>query len=173
MNITTKKWRFVAALTSVLAIACVNPGVVELSPGTYLVSKTDKAGIFGNASAMKAQAINEANAFARSKSKVAIPISTHDSPMGIGHFASFDYQFKLVDPGSVEARPTPLFQSPDVVVQNNEKSTVQIETKDTSTRRPDMYAQLLKLDDLHKRGILTNAEFDAEKARILSGSGSP
>jgi hypothetical protein len=91
-------------LTIAISPGCVsNPGVVELSPDTYLISKTDKAGAFGNPSALKAQTIDEANAFARSKGKIAIPISTHESPMGIGHFASFDYQFKLIDSGSPEA----------------------------------------------------------------------
>ena len=33
----------------------------------------------------------------------------------------------------------------------------------------DMYAELLKLDDLLKRGILTQAEFDAHKTKLLNG----
>ncbi len=164
----------VAAFTLALLPGCAsNPGVVQLSPDTYLISKTDKAGILGNASAMKAKAINEANEFARSKGKVLIPISTHESPLGIGRLASFDYQFKLVDADSLEARATPLIQRADVVVQKDEKSTVQVETKDASSKQPDMYAQLIKLDDLHKRGILTDAEFEAAKAKVLAGSASP
>ena len=34
----------------------------------------------------------------------------------------------------------------------------------------DMYAELLKLDDLLKKGILTQAEFDAEKTKLLNGA---
>jgi len=33
----------------------------------------------------------------------------------------------------------------------------------------DVYAELLKLDDLFKKGILTQAEFDALKAKVLGG----
>ena len=33
----------------------------------------------------------------------------------------------------------------------------------------DVYSELLKLDDLLKKGILTQAEFDARKATVLSG----
>src|SRR6185503_12532274 len=33
---------------------------------------------------------------------------------------------------------------------------------------PDLYADLLKLDDLHKRGILTGAEFESEKGKLLN-----
>jgi uncharacterized membrane protein YdbT with pleckstrin-like domain len=33
---------------------------------------------------------------------------------------------------------------------------------------PDVYAQLEKLDELRQRGVLTQAEFEAQKARLLS-----
>lgn len=33
----------------------------------------------------------------------------------------------------------------------------------------DVYAELLKLDDLLKKGILTQAEFEAQKAKVLGG----
>ncbi|MCW0453237.1 hypothetical protein NB721_002323 [Xanthomonas sacchari] len=33
---------------------------------------------------------------------------------------------------------------------------------------PDLYAELLKLDDLRKKGLLTEAEFQAQKAKLLS-----
>ena len=35
---------------------------------------------------------------------------------------------------------------------------------------PDFYDKLLKLDDLRKRGILTDAEFEAEKKKLLEGN---
>jgi hypothetical protein len=160
-------------LTALILAGCAsNPGVVQLSPDTYLITKTDKGGVFGNASAMKANAINEANSFAQSKGKIAIPVSTHESPMGIGHFASFDYQFRLVDPNSPDARSTPLIQRPDVVVQKDEKTTVNVDNKDITSKQPDVYTQLLKLDDLRKKGIITDAEFETQKAKILNGSGN-
>jgi hypothetical protein len=84
---------------------CANPGIVKLSPDTYLLSRTDKGGIFGNASAMKANVIREANEFAASRGKIAVPISLKESPMYIGHFASVDYQFRVVDESDPEARP--------------------------------------------------------------------
>ena len=34
----------------------------------------------------------------------------------------------------------------------------------------DLYAELLKLDELLKKGILTQAEFDAEKTKLLNGA---
>ena len=34
----------------------------------------------------------------------------------------------------------------------------------------ELYADLLKLDDLHKKGILTDAEFETEKKKVLARS---
>lgn len=97
---TTQKAALVLAslMAFYLAGCASNPGVVQVAPGTYMLSRIDRAGIFGNEAALKAKVINEANAFAKSKGKVAIPISTHLDPMGPGHLASFEYQFRLVDP---------------------------------------------------------------------------
>lgn len=159
----------VAVLVSIIAGCAANPGIVEMSPGTFLLSREDKAGLFGNASAMHAAVIEEANKFAASKGKVAIPISTHETPLYPGHFATFDYQFRLVDPDSPEAKPTPLVQRPDVVVEQTEHKTVDVQTT-TPSAKPDLYTELMKLDDLHKRGLLTDDEFQTQKAKLLNAN---
>ena len=149
--------------------ACANPGIVQLSPDTYMLSRTDKGGVFGNSAAMKAGVISDANAFAQSKGKVVIPLTTHETPMEVGRgFATFDYQFKLVDPNSPEARSTALIQRPDVVIENNERPNVDVRNKDVSDKPKDLYSEMLKLDDLHKRGLLTDQEFEAQKKKLLS-----
>jgi hypothetical protein len=33
----------------------------------------------------------------------------------------------------------------------------------------DLYSEILKLDELRKRGLLTDAEFDAQKKKLLDG----
>lgn len=160
-------WTFL--LIGTIAGCAANPGIVEMSPGTYLLSREDKAGIFGNPSAMHAEVIAEANKFAVSKGKVVIPITTHETPMYPGHFATFDYQFRLVDPDSPDAKPTPMIQRADVVIEQTEKKTVDVHPAGTAAPAPDVYTELLKLDDLRKKGIITEDEFQAQKAKILAG----
>ena len=41
---------------------------------------------------------------------------------------------------------------------------------DMVTPPNDLYARLLELDDLRKKGILTQQEFDAQKTRVLGGA---
>ena len=151
-------------------MGCANPGIVKLSQDTYMLSRTDKGGVFGNASAMKADVIREANEFAASQGKIAIPISLNESPMYIGHFASVDYQFRVVDESDPEARRINLVPRPNVVIEKTEKTTMDVNTKDQTNRPKDIYPELLKLDDLRKRGILSQEEFDAQKKKLLGGN---
>jgi Short C-terminal domain len=141
-----------------------NPGVVQTAPGVYFISREDKAGVFGNPSAMKADVIREANDFAAKQGKVAIAVSTNGTSLYPGHFATFDYQFKLVDPDSPEAKATNV-----LVPTPNVRTQVDVRSHDapTPTVKPDVYAELVKLDDLHKKGILTDAEFEAQKKKLL------
>ena len=55
----------------------------------------------------------------------------------------------------------------NVTIENAESANVGTDTTDDSDGRKDVYAELIKLDDLRKRGILTDAEFEAEKKRLL------
>jgi hypothetical protein len=159
--------RIMAISAFVSLTGCANPGIVKLSPDTYLLSRTDKGGLFGNASAMKAEVINEANEFAAKQGKIAIPISLNDSPMFIGHFASVDYQFRVVDASDPEAQRVNLVPRPDVVIEKTEKTSVDVRTKDQSNHQKDVYAELIKLDDLRKRGILSDTEFEEQKKKLL------
>ena len=155
---------------AVAVTGCANPGIVKLSPDTYMLARTDKGGVFGNASAMKADVIREANEFAASQGKIAIPISLNESPMYIGHFASVEYQFRVVDASDPEAGRVNLVPRPNVVIEKTEKTLIDVKTKDQTDRPKDVYTELLKLDDLRKRGILSEAEFEAQKKKLLSGN---
>lgn len=154
----------VALLAAALA-GCANPGIVPMSQDTFMLTKADRAGIFGNAAALKAEVIQEANAFAASKGKAAVPIASNETPMAPGRFASFEYQFRLVDSTDPAARGGALLPRPNTVIENTGKTTVEVRTEPV---KHDVYTELLKLDDLHKRGVLTDAEFAAEKQRLLA-----
>ena len=158
-----------AAVAAAFA-GCANPGIVKMSPDTYMLTRTDKGGIFGNASAMKADVIREATTFAEQQGKVAIPLSTKETPMRPGQFASFEYQFRVVDPHDPEARRTSLTPRADVVIEKIEKVDANLKTKDETPKAKDVYAELVKLDELRKRGILTEAEFEEQKRKLLAGN---
>ncbi|MBX9630240.1 MAG: SHOCT domain-containing protein [Burkholderiales bacterium] len=157
-----------AIVVGFVASGCANPGIVKLGPDTYMLSRTDKGGVFGNASAMKADVIREANEFAAKQGKVAVPVTLHESPMYIGHFASVEYQFRVVDASDPDAQKVILVPRPDMVIESTGKASVDVKTTDETKRQPDVYSELIKLDDLRKRGILSDAEFEAQKKKLLN-----
>jgi hypothetical protein len=76
-----------------------------MSPGVYELARADHGGIFGNEEALKAGVIRDASAFAESQGKVAIPVAARQHPVGImGDWASYTYDFKVVDKDSPEAK---------------------------------------------------------------------
>ena len=59
--------------------------------------------------------------------------------------------------------------APTVPKASNVLAPEHAQTDQVASTAPvkDVYAELLKLDDLLKKGILTQAEFDAQKAKVL------
>jgi hypothetical protein len=169
--------RIVTVVIAVSLVACANPEIVEVSPGTYLLARTDRAGMFGNASAMKVDVIREANEFAASKGKVVVLLSLRETPMRVGQYASIEYQFRLADTDDPQATSgTSLsphistLPSTDVVIETTDKLSTENHAEGDIDKSKDVYDELIKLDDLRKRGILTDEEFDAEKKELLDGN---
>lgn len=165
---TTFKVFFLALVCGLVTACASNPGVVQLSPDTYLLAKSDKAGIFGNAASFKAEVIREANSFAAAQGKVAIPIALNQTPVGPGRLATIEYQFRVLSSADPEVRRTSLAQRPDVVVESTNRTSIDLKNP-AETKAVDVYGELFKLDELRKRGVLTDAEFEIEKKRLLSG----
>jgi len=153
----------------VVILGCANPSIVKLSPDTYMLSKEDHAGIFGSMAKLKADVISEANAFAESQGKVAVPLHAKEKPVGgPGQWASFEYQFRVVDKNDPEARRTSLSPAPNMTIEKTEKVDVDIKSKDLTSQYKDVYTELIRLDDLRNRGILTEEEFQTLKKKLLS-----
>lgn len=160
------KCKILAVSLSIVLAACATAQPVPLGNDTYMISQTSAGGIFKAMGSLKSDVIARANAFAESKGKVAVPVSAVESPAIPGQrMPNFEYQFRLVDKGDPRAAGGGLVKTPDMVVEVNQNAPEQpapVQSKDT-------YTELLKLDDLRKRGVITDEEFATEKARILSG----
>lgn len=70
--------------------------MIQTGPNTYMISKSSAAGAFANTSQLKIEVIREANAFAASKGKIAVRISSEDNRPAHG-LPSFEYNFRLAD----------------------------------------------------------------------------
>ena len=156
-------------LLAVAICGCSNPGVVEISPDTYMLAREAHGGIFASPAALKAGVIEDANKFASSKGKVAVPISSQEKPMGNGpaQWASFEYQFRVVDKDDPIVRRAQLVKNPNVIIQKEDQD---ITDKKTGKSEPhqDMYTELMKLEELRKSGVITDEEFAVQKKKVLS-----
>ena len=159
---------YLLLLCATVLAGCANPGIVKISPDTYMLAREAHGGIFASAAKLKADVIEDANAFAESQGKVAIPISAKEKPMGIGpaQWASFEYQFRVVDKNDSVVRRTQLIHNPNIVIQKPDPDAM-TPVPGEQGYSGDLYSKLLKLEDLRKRGILTEAEFDVQKRKLL------
>jgi hypothetical protein len=143
---------------------CAVAEPVPLGNDTYMISQTSAGGVFKAMGALKSEVITRANTFAASKGKVAIPIASKESPAYPGHMPNFEYQFKLVNKEDAQASGGALMPRADVVVEMQATPPAQ---GNNSGKSNDIYTEILKLDDLRKRGLITDAEFESQKSKLL------
>lgn len=152
-----------ATLLVSLPIQATEP--IQISPNTYLISEVSHAGIFASLPKLKIKVLRKANEFAASKGLIAIPVSLRITPAGgPAQWPEAEYQFRLVEKGDPEAAHAILVPRADTVIAMHQ--TIETKRQD-SAAMPDLYAELTKLDDLRKRGLLTDAEFDTQKKKLL------
>ncbi len=149
--------------TLTIIYGCSNLGIVKVSPDTYLLAREAHGGIFQSAAKMKADVIKDANEFAAKQGKVAVPIYAKEKPMGNGpaQWASFEYQFRVVDKDDPSNTRAQVVHNPNIRIDKRDQDTIGIKTKS------QQYEELLALDKLRKNGIITEEEFRQEKREIL------
>ena len=159
-----------ALLLAFLLNACATAQPIPMGNDTYLLSQTSAGGVFKSMGSLKAEVMTRANEFAAGQGKVAIPIASKESPAYPGHMPNFEYQFQLVSKVDPRASGGALVPRADVVVEVQPPAAINAPPNPSSDKSKDVYTELLKLDDLRKRGVITDAEFERQKAKILSES---
>jgi hypothetical protein len=163
-----QSFKFVCTSLVVILAGCATAAPVSMGNDTYMISQTSAGGMFKAMGSLKNEVMNRANEFAASKGKVAIPIAAHEAPAYPGHMPNFEYQFRLVDKNDPRASGGALIPRADVVVEMQTPSAPSPSPE--AAKSKDMYTELLKLDDLRKRGVITESEFEAQKSKLLSGN---
>jgi hypothetical protein len=130
-----------------------NSGVVQMGSDSYMVSRQAASGFTGM-STLKADAMREAYARCQQTGQSVEVVETVDAkpPYIFGNFPKTEIRFKCVN----EVR------SP------RGTAGAQIDGVEASPKASSLYEELNKLDELRKRGLLTEEEFNAEKQKLLS-----
>lgn len=158
--------RFSSLLLALWLCGCAASDIVPMGTDSYMIAQTSAGGIFKPMSSLKSEVIQRANRFADSKGRVAIPIASKESPAYPGHMPSFEYQFRLVEKSDPRASGGALVPRANIVVENKTFEEPGIGGS-KATEGKDIYVELIKLDELRKKGIITDTEFQAQKERLL------
>jgi hypothetical protein len=164
---------------------CANPGVVQMSPGIYELARADHGGIFGNKDALKASVIRDANSYAESLGKVAVPVSAKEHPVGImGDWASYEYVFKIVDKESPDARTPTILVRSDSVREGGATSLGSLDTlyvaqsamaigtnppASPGAQAPGKSTadRLIELKKLFDAGVITKEDYDEKRKALV------
>ncbi len=169
--------RLLRLLTTTTALVCFsgcasNSGVRPMGVNTYIVTRQAATG-FSGAGTLKADAIGEAAKFCEAQGKVlkVVAVTEAQPPFIFGNFPKAEVVFKALNPGDPELSRQSEYDASGTQVRVGSSLVGRSEVK-VSVDRPesgDVYAKLEKLDELRKKGVLTEEEFQKEKARLLSG----
>jgi len=141
-------------------------GPVPLGNDTFSITHEARTAFSRDTDKLKDEATAEAQKFceAQGKQMRVISLTTKLPTFSLG-YPSATIVFRALppgDPGLTDPLPTAGSAGGTAVAVEAPKSIVK------STE--DLYDALLKLDDLRKKGILTDEEFQAEKKKVLSRS---
>lgn len=153
-----------------LAGCASNSGVAPIGQDTYMVSRQAATGFSGSGD-LKVKALREASQFCEKQGKKLQVVSTSEAqpPYILTNFPKAEVQFMCLDANDPDLKRTRLEKSPDVVIKRDDtlKADVDVHTKEENDKSPDLYTELTKLEDLRKKGILTEEEFQVQKKLLL------
>ena len=129
---------------------------VSLGDNTYSITCEANVRWSRNTEKLRAQATEDAQKFCASQGKQMKIVSvTDEKPFFAVDFVKAKVVFKALaadDPELMTASPTASASA----------------AGEKPAAPPEFYSDIVKLDDLHKRGLLTDEEFAAAKARVLN-----
>jgi hypothetical protein len=166
VNKNTLGWIFLASSVCVALAGCATPPkVVSMGNDTYSITREAKTGFTMRTSGLKEEALDEASKFcaAQGKQLKVVTVTEEKPPFMLMAIAKAKVVFKALDAGDPQLRseptPAPLVERPAAVAAAERPAVV-----------GDLYGDLLKLDELRKKGILTEEEFQSEKRKVLERS---
>lgn len=145
---TIRELLFLGMPAAFLVTGCAEAPFIPVGQDSYTVTQTSAGGMFRSMSSLRSEVILRANEFAASKGGIAEVVSETESPGYPGKMPSFTYTFRI----------TPRGQSAGLA-----------DSTDIKKAPADKYDRLTKLHELKVKGIITQGEFDTEKAKLLAG----
>lgn len=151
--------------------------VTETGPDTYSITYVPNSGMERNTDFIEGEAKDAAQKYCDEHGKTLKILSlTHKKPLILTGYVTATIEFQALNPGDPRLNEPVAPVAASAPSMGYAQGGAQAAPQASGAPAPavstqitgDMYTQLLKLDDLRKRGILTQEEFDAEKKKILA-----
>ncbi|NDV63134.1 SHOCT domain-containing protein [Puniceicoccales bacterium CK1056] len=108
----------------------------------------------------------KASEYCESKGLVMMPVSFNAEPGRMGRNApSADLVFRALKPGDPELGRPNLRESDEKLDISHD---INIKTDQPAVKKADLYEELIRLNELKEKGILTEEEFQIQKEKLLS-----
>jgi len=160
--------RILSILGAVAALAgCAGTtSTLPTANNTYTITRQAGSGLDRDTDALEDQVKDSAAQFCASRGKQLKIVSlTANKPLFLTGYATATIVFKALDAGDPE-----LTASGPAPVASVEAPPAAPAAPAVAPMSGDLYTQLTKLDELRKKGILTDEEFQSEKKKVLSHS---
>jgi hypothetical protein len=149
------------------------PEAEALGNNTYSITRVAKHALDRDIEALKAQAMEDATSFCATRGKQLKVVSVKEEKpwISVGYFKA-TIIFKALNAGDPElaaaSAPVAAYAQPTYMTSTPPPAPAAAPEKPVTTG--DLYTALMQLDDLRKKGILTDEEFQSEKQKILKRS---
>ena len=133
--------------------------ITPLGNGAYSITVKAHNKFTRDTETLKGQALQEATQFCAKDGKKPkiISVTAEKSLYFVGDFAQATLTFKALDVGDPE-------------LASQQQTVLGQLAVPASPATEQLYSDLIRLDELHKKGILTDAEYETEKKKILKRS---
>lgn len=147
----------------ILGFGCTTSNVIPTGPDTFMITSS---GVGFSTAEVRENVFYAANEYCANRGLVMVPVSFKATPGEYGrHPPSADLIFRALKSGDPDIGKVSLTEANQIKVEQD----IRMRTQSEPSTETDIYAEILKLDDLRKKGLITDAEFDREKAKLLSG----
>jgi hypothetical protein len=150
--------------------ADANPEIVSLGHDTYALTRWATTGFTRKTAKLKEQALEDAAAYCAKLHKELKVVSTTEAhpTIPLTGFASAKVVFKALDADDPELH-APV--APEVIPGTAPApAPVAVQPAPPRSETNALYRDLLELDDLRKRGLLTEEEFQAKRKKLVEKS---
>ena len=162
-----------ASPATAAATSSDGPSVVVLGANTYSITRAAKNGFHRDVEELKALAMEDATRFCAARGKQLKVVSmTQEKPWFSMGYCKAKIVFKALDAGDPElaAEAVPVSGSGRIVYIATSQAPAPVVVREKPLNTSELYAALTQLDDLRKKGILTEEEFQSEKQKVLKRS---